>query len=882
MKVPLKWLKEYVEINIPVTQLADRLTLAGLEVDSIEYIGLSPAEEEAGEHQGGTSIKTHLAWERDKIVVAAITEVMPHPNADRLVLCKLDDSEGEQTIVTGATNLFAYKGSGPLPAPVKVAYAREGATIYDAHWPGKPTTTTIKRAKIRGIEAYSMVCSEKELGLSDEHEGIMILDDDAPIGMPLADYLGDAVLEISITANMSRNANVLGIAREVAALTGQKLRPPKYDFVAEGQPIAGQIIVEIRKPELNPRFTASLIKGVTVAPSPYWMQLRLRLAGMRPINNIVDITNYVMLEIGQPLHAFDYDKLVERAGGQVPHIITRLADAGETLKTLDGVERKLDPFTILVSDNKGALSIGGIIGGADTEVSPTTSNVLLEAASWEFINIRKTLAVQRMQFSEEDNSERSEAGYRFSRGIHPAMAERGLKRAIEMMRRLSGGAIARGIIDNYLLQQEDVVVELSTNEVTRILGFQMDVQKMKTLLESLECRCEVINPESISADQSSADSHQPALIRVTIPDHRLDISNGITGQADLIEELARLYGYDLIPETQISDTIPPQRTNVSLLHEERVRDILVNTGLQEVITYRLTTPEREAYLLREQEIEGDVTYIRLSNPVAADRVVMRRSLLASVLEIAVNNLRFQDHLALFEIGNIYHPVAGELLPDEQRRLAIVMTGQREPLSWSGDNHAPIDFYDLKGVLEAIAADLHLPSLTYQLAQHPSYHPTRCAQITLDDNQETRRGGQKAIGWIGELHPVVCNTYKFPEQPVLVADLDLEQILIAIPERHMTRKISGFPPVKEDLAIIINESVTGAEVQAVIKSAGGDLLADVSLFDVYRGEQIGTDKKSLAFSLTFQAPNRTLKDLEVAKVRANILQKLEDIGGILRG
>lgn len=897
MKVPLKWLKEYIDLTLPVEQLADRLTLAGLEVDFIEYVGLSLTDAHAGDQPSGTNIKTRVTWDREKLVVAAITEVMPHPNADRLVLTKLDDGITEHTVLTGASNLFEYSGKGPLPLPIKVAYAKEGATVYDAYQPGR-ATTTIKRVSIRGVESYSMVCSEKELGLSDEHVGIIIFDDDAPVGMPLADYIGDVVLEIAITANMVRNANMLGVAREVAALTGQKLKSPRYDFLAEGLPIDEQVRVEIQEPDLNPRFTAALIKGVTIGSSPYWMQLRLRLAGMRPINNIVDITNYVMLEIGQPLHAFDYDKLVERANGQAPKIITRLATEGEVLKTLDGVERKLAPFTILVADTQGALSIGGIIGGAESEVSSTTKNVLLEAASWEFINVRKTLASQKLQFSDEESHERSEAGYRFSRGIHPAMAERGLKRAIEMMRQISGGVIARGIIDTYLRKPDEVIVELSTDEVARILGFHLSVEQIKNLLESIECVCQVINPDATTADQSSAASYQPSIIRVTIPDHRFDIGAGIIGQADLIEELARLHGYDLIPETQMSDTIPPQRRNLSLLHEERVRDTLVNAGLQEVITYRLTTPEREARLLPGHDPESSTPYIRLENPVTADKVAMRRSLLASVLEVAEGIFRFQDRLALFEIGTIFIPVEGELLPHEPRRLAIVMSGLRESLSWHDGQDASddqpsakdnplrtlMDFYDLKGVVEALATNLHLPALTYKSANHPSYHPARCAQVELPanpDKAETKQNGQ-LIGWIGELHPLVCNGYKFPEQPILVADFDLEQILTAIPERHLVRNISEFPPVKEDLAIIVDENVTSSEVQAVIESVGGELLTGVMLFDVYHGEQIGISKKSLAFSLTFQAANRTLEDSEVAEVRNKIVQKLKDVGGVLRG
>jgi len=428
MKVPLSWLKDYVKISLTPEELAYKLTFGGLEVEDIEYVGLAPHNANINglsPHGDWTAKAKGLAWDREKIVVAQILEVMPHPNADRLTLLRLDDGSGkEQTVLTGAPNLFPLKGAGPLARPIKVAYAREGAALYDGHQPGQ-TLMTLKKAKIRGVDSYSMVCSEKELGISDEHEGIILLDDEAPVGAPLADYMGDVVFSVKTNPNMARNINVYGLAREMAALTGQKLKPLAYEIAAKGPSIKGQVEIQIKNRDLNPRFTAALIKGIQIGPSPYWVQRRLRLSGMRPINNIVDATNYVMLEVGQPLHAFDYDALVRRARGKTPTIITRLPRKGETLTTLDGVERRLDDFTILVCDKQGALSIGGVMGGAATEVSGTTTNVLLEGAAWEFINIRKTMQAQKLS---------SEAGYRFSRGVHPAMTVRGVSRGIELMR----------------------------------------------------------------------------------------------------------------------------------------------------------------------------------------------------------------------------------------------------------------------------------------------------------------------------------------------------------------------------------------------------------------------------------------------------------------
>jgi phenylalanyl-tRNA synthetase beta chain len=881
MKVPLSWLKDFVDLPLAPEALAYRLTFAGLEVEDIEYVGLAPTDGRpiAGlsPHGDRASKAKGLAWDRDKIVVAQVLEVMPHPNADRLTLLRLDDGSGrEQIVLTGAPNLFHLKGAGPLLRPLKVAYAREGALLYDGHKPGQELMT-LKRAKIRGVESYSMACSEKELGLSEDHEGIILLDDDAPVGQPLADYMGDVVFDIKINPNMARNANVLGLAREVAALTGQELRPPSYEVKAQGPSVKGQVKIEIRNPDLNPRFTLALIKGVTVGPSPYWVQRRLRLAGMRPINNIVDATNYAMLEVGQPLHAFDWDALVARAKGKPPTIITRLPEPGETLTTLDGVERQLDDFTILVCDTAGALSLGGVMGGAESEVGEKTVNVLLEGAAWEYINIRKTVQAQKLP---------SEASYRFSRGVHPAMTARGVRRGIELMRQWAGGVVAKGLVDEYPRKARPVVVDLTPEEVERILGLRLTVKEIVRVLEALEFECEVKRPKSNAGSRkpksrrlSPASGLQPeALIRVTVPDHRLDIGAGVVGQADLIEEIARVYGYEKIPETQMSDTIPPQRGNPGLELEERVRDLLVasGAGLQEVVTYSLTSPEKERRLLPPGAPPDPEAYVTLTNPVVADRVVMRHSALGGVLEVMAANSRVRDRLALFEIGPVYRVREGEALPDEPRRLAIALTGPRDPLAWQGADRALMDFFDLKGVVEALVEGLHLTGIVYEPGSHPTFLPGRTAQLTID--------GQPA-GWLGEVHPLVRENFDLPDQAVLAAELDLERLLAkaAERERHVVRVVPEFPPVKEDIAVIVDENVPGARVQSVIEAAGGELLVDVALFDSYRGDQIGAGKKSLAYRLTYQAPDRTLTDAEVARIREMIVKRLkEEVGAVLRG
>ncbi|MBT7989861.1 MAG: phenylalanine--tRNA ligase subunit beta, partial [Anaerolineae bacterium] len=447
MKLPVSWLKDYVNINISVEELARLLTLAGLEVEEIHYVGWAMPDYAAGEKH---EFKTYgLSWDPDKLVVAEIREVKPHPDADRLVLCDLFDGKDEHLALTGAPNLLHLKGTGKLEQPLKVAYAKEGAEIYDGHKEGQ-VLTKLKRAKIRGIESYSMVCSEKELGISDEHEGIIFLDDDAPVGTSLADYMGDAVFSIDILPNNARNVNVLGIAREVAALTNQPLkRIDKKPYESSGEAIAEKVKVNITNPELNARFVFGLIRDVEIGPSPYLVQRRLRLAGIRPISNLVDATNYAMFEVGEPLHAFDYDVLAERAKGKPVVITTRTADAGEKLVTLDEIERELQESNVLVCDEQSALALAGVMGGLESEITDKTKNVLLEGAAWNFINIRRTANHHNLP---------SEASYRFSRGVHPALAEDGVKRGLYWMQKWANGKVAPDLVDNYPLPPADPVV----------------------------------------------------------------------------------------------------------------------------------------------------------------------------------------------------------------------------------------------------------------------------------------------------------------------------------------------------------------------------------------------------------------------------------------
>ena len=847
MKIPLSWLKDYVDIDLSLIELAGVLTMAGLEVEEIRLVGLPDPYAVAGASTLHEVSIHGLSWDPEKIVVAQIDEVLPHPNADRLVLCRLNDGSGEVVVLTGAPNLFGYKGKGPLEKSLKVAYAREGARIYDGHQPGF-VPTTLKRTRIRGVESFSMVCSEKELGISEEHEGIIILDDDAPTGMPLVDYMGDAVFEVNILPNMIRDASMVGIAREVAALTKKSVRKPQAKLPTGGPSLQGKVGIEITDPQLNPRFVLGMLAGAEQRPSPYWVQRRLRLAGMRPLNAVVDATNYVMLELGQPLHAFDYDVLVRRAGGKPPTIITRAARMGETLITLDGVQRRLDDFTILVCDTAGPLSLAGVMGGQESEINPATRNILLEGATWNFINTRRTSSSQRLD---------SEAAFRFSRGVHPALAPEGVILCLQRMSEWSGGVVYSDLVDHYPLPAVDPEVRITTTEVKRLLGVDLSASEIATLLNRLEFTCRV----------------EGDTVYAKTPPHRLDIGEGIVGQADLVEEIARVYGYDRIPAASLADELPGARIDRAIQIEQQVRHALARLGLQEVINYRLTSPEHEARLGSAMAQGEQAVYLGVQNPLSPERSVMRRSLLASVLDVLEKNVRLRDHLAIFEIGPVFIPVESEALPREPQRLAIALTGRRGTPAWDWQDVKEMDFFDLKGILEGLLETLHIASLEFTPTTHPAFHPGKCAQIAVEGT---------VLGVFGELHPQVKEKYDFLAPAVVAADIDMVALVSVAATRYTIKPVSVYPPVHEDLALIVDENVSAVEVEKAIRQGGGRLLAEVRLFDIYRGDQIGPGKKSLAYALSYQAPDHTLSPAEANQIRQRIIRRVEQaVGAELR-
>jgi phenylalanyl-tRNA synthetase beta chain len=831
MLVPLTWLRDYVPLPADPAALVERLTLAGLESSGVKIIGLPVPS--------GLRIKPAdqtPVWDRDKILVARVLEITKHPDAEKLKLVKLDYGAVEpKTVVTGATNI------APGQSGMKVVLGLRGSRYYLTDKNGQKTIVTLEPRKLRGIENDAMCMSNFELGISDEHEGIILLDETDPEpGTPLQDVLGEIVVELDILPNMARCLSMIGMAREVAALTGvtATITEPLVHTVAES--IEGKVTVEIADAKLCPRYTATLIRNVTVGPAPRWMQSRLTYAGMRPINNIVDVTNYVMLEWGQPLHAFDYDILVQRAGGKAPTICIRPAVAGEKLKTLDGQDRQLSPENLVIGDTAGVIALAGVMGGAETEVTAATKTILLESAAFDFVSVRRTARQFNLY---------SEASTRFSRGVHPDLPEPAAIRAAELLRQVSGGQVLAGRIDIYPAPPPTQVIELHRSEITRLLGFDMPEKEVERVLQALQFTV----------------TSAPFGWTVTVPRTRLDIQ---AGPADLIEELARISGYDKLPERLLPLELPEPKGNRAIELEDRVRDVLADQGLQEAITYSLTSTEAEA------KLSGTTpTHVTLLNPISPERSVMRRSLLPELLNVVHENLKTVDTVALYELGFVYLPRSGQPLPDEPRRLAIVLCGRRTVAAWDdpqGVRPAQYDFFDLKGVVEGLVADLHLPEVGFRVAPSTAWlHPGRSAELTING---------APVGVFGELHPKVAPNFgkEFVERAVQVAEFDLEAILAAVPDRFPYRPFSTLPAAKRDVAVVVPVDTPAERVLAEIRAAGGDLLVGTELFDVYTGEGIPPGTKSLAFALTYQATDHTLSDKEITKAHEKIEGRLRHI------
>jgi phenylalanyl-tRNA synthetase beta chain len=803
MKVPLNWLKDYVDITLPLAELAERLTMAGFEVGELQTIGSN--------------------WE--SIVIGQITAVNPHPNADRLRLATVDLGTEQETVVCGAPNL----NTGD-----KIAFARIGAWLINPH---NGQIEELKSAKIRGVVSNGMICSEKELGISESHEGIMVLSAEASVGTPLTDYMGDTVLDLDVTPNRPDCLSVVGIAREVAALSGQTPHIPETSYEETATPIDEQISIEIVDSDLCPRYCASLITGVKIVESPAWMQERLVACGQRPINNIVDITNYIMLEYGQPLHSFDYDRIRGKK------IIVRRAAEGEEFTTLDETERELTHDMLVIADGEGTVAIAGVMGGLNSEVTENTTSILLEAASFNAANIH---------YTSRHLSLMSEASMRFERSISPDMTIPALKHATQLIAELGGGKVSRGIIDVYPGKREIKPVLLTTNEVKRILGIEFSLDQIVNTLTSLGFECQI-------------DGSQ---ILVTTPYWRSDIKQPV----DLIEEVARIIGYDQIPTTLLSEPLPHQNPEPVLSLKSRIRQTLVGYGFQEVITYSLTGLETLSHLVPEPAPPKPMP-IRLVNPMTADQEYLRPNLRANLLSTLSANRRHEDGgIRLFELGKIYRPKENDL-PSETEVLSGILSGTRVEKSWLGGDGS-FDFPDVKGVVEGL---LHHLGVAATLAQgsDEGLHPTKQAAIVIEDD-----GRSVSLGTVGELHPKVADTFELSET-VCLFEINVMALLPFVTGHKMFQPIPRFPGTVRDLALVVGAEITHQKILNIIQSF--PLVSEVILFDVYSGAQVATGKKSLAYHIVYQSPTHTLTDEEVNKVQQQILERLtKELGATLRG
>ena len=799
MKVPLSWLGEYVDVTLPPTELANRLTMAGTEVKGIQVIGGS--------------------WEN--IVVGQIVAVNPHPNADRLSLATIDLGTEQPTVVCGAPNLRLGD---------KVAFASVGAQLIDGH---SGQAFRLESAKIRGVVSNGMACSEKELGISDSHEGIMGLPAEAPIGTPLASYLGDTIFDMDITPNRPDCLCLVGIAREVAALTGQGLHLPETEYEEKALPIDQQVSVEIAAPDLCPRYCASLITGIKVAESPRWLQQRLLKCGMRPINNIVDITNYVMLEYGQPLHAFDYHQIKGRK------IIVRRATKGETIISLDGIERRLAEDMLVIADEEQAVAIAGVMGGADSEVTPETTSILLESANFSPPSIHYTGRVLGLP---------SEACMRFERGIRPELTLPALKRATQLIIQLVGGQAAKGLVDAYPGKQEPESIPLSTSQVNQLLGVEFSLDQIVAALTSLSFECKVASASGV---------------RVTAPYWRSDIHQAV----DLIEEVARIIGYDEIPATMLAQSVPRQSPEPILSLKQKVRYSLVGYGFQEVITYSLTSLEMLNKLLPDPH-PIDPMPLRVANPMTLEQEYLRPNLRANLLAVLSANRRYEDDgIRLFELGKVYLPRPKDL-PGEPEMLCGLLSGSRFEKSWHGGDDS-FDFYDARGVVEGLLSQLDIDA-SFDESKDESLHPVKQAAIVIAGNK---------LGVVGELHSKLLQAFEIPGAAYLF-EINLTALLPFSLGHKMFQPISRFPTIVRDIALVVDAGVTHHRVKDIINSF--PLVKRVTIFDVYSGEQVPPGKKSLAYSITFQSPTHTLTDEEVNQVQQQILDKLSsELGATLR-
>ncbi|MFA7217120.1 MAG: phenylalanine--tRNA ligase subunit beta [Dehalococcoidales bacterium] len=797
MKVPVKWLKDYIDIDLSPKELAHVLTMSGTESE-VKYIGES--------------------WEG--VVIGQIAAVDPHPNADRLRLATVNTGSGMQTVVCGAPNLTIGD---------KIAFASVGANLIDGHTGEK---SILKPAKIRGVESCGMVCSEMELGMSKDHEGILVLASDAPLGKPLAEFLSDIILDIDVTPNRPDLLSVIGVAWEVAAITGKKVKVPDLSYEEAGDAIDKQVSIAIEDEDLCPRYSASLISGVKIGESPDWLKQRLIACGVRPISNIVDITNYVMFEYGQPLHSFDYDKI------KTNKIVVRRAENGEVMQTLDDVERKLSDNMLMITDGEKSVAIAGVMGGANSDITENTTTILLESANFNAASIHYTSHNLKLV---------SEASMRFERGIRPDLTIHALKRATQLILQLAGGCAAKGIVDVYPQKQERKSLNLRSSEIKRILGVEFSGEQVVDTLTLLGFEVDIF-------------SNNEYMVRA--PYWRSDINI----EVDLIEELARIIGYENIPTTLLSGSITHQEPNYLMDLKSRVRQALVGFGFDEIITYSLTNREMLAKAYASNTLQKEP--VKLDNAMSAEQEYLRTNLRSGLLSVLESNLRHEEGpIRIFELNRIYIKRENDL-PEEPEIVCGLMYNPEQEKVWPVHT-PPFDFFTVKGVVESLLSSLSIKA------------------DFCETNDDSLRSGYRAevilngsiIGVIGEVHPRVRAAFDISEK-VYMFELNVSTLMPYALQSSEYNAIARFPSVIRDIALVLDSGVTHKQVVDIIGRFS--LVNEITLFDVYSGKQVEAGKKSLAYRLIFQSAKHTLTDVEVDKVLQQILKKLEGaLGATLR-
>ncbi len=780
MKLPLSWLKDYMNTDgIDDKTYAHKMTMSGSIVEGIE----NPAKE----------IKN--------VVTGKILKIEPHPDADKLVVCQVDLGEEEPVqIVTGAPNVV------------------EGAIIPVAkHKSTLPGGIKITRGKLRGVMSNGMMCSTDELGISEERAtGILILPSDTPVGADITEVLGlnESVAEFEITSNRPDCMSIIGLARETAATFDRPFQIPEVSVKECGGDVHDYAEVAIENPELCSRFVGRVVKNVKIGPSPEWMQKRLKACGIRAINNVVDITNYVMLEYGQPMHAYDLNHVEGRK------IIVRNAREGERLETLDEQPRTLNAAMIAISDTKRAIGVAGVMGGANSEVTDDTTEVLFESATFQAVAVRRGAKALGM---------RTDASALFEKGLDSENCLPAINRACQLMADMGAGEVVSGMIDLYPVKKAPHVLPFEPEKMNRFLGLSVPEEEMIAILNRLEFRV--------------ADG------KVYIPSFRADVE----GMADVAEEVARIYGYEKIPSTMMRGAVSVGGRNRKQLLEDTVRSRLTASGLYETVTFSFIDP-KEYDLLRMEKEDARRDMIRISNPLGEENSVMRTDMLSSVLKtLRINYNRRNPKAGIYELGTVYIPREGEQLPEEKQQIAIGMYGE-------------CDFYDLKGIAEQLLEAVGIAKYTFKPeTEDPSFHPGRCATVWVK--------GRK-FGILGQVHPQAAANFKIGTE-VYCAVLDFPALLeFATDEKHY-QALPKFPATGRDIALILDKTVNVGEIAGVIEAHKGDILREYALFDVYEGAQVGEGKKSVAYSLTFRADDRTLTDGEVNQVMDKILAELKE-------